>query len=114
MQSHGIYKHMINVTLFEVSKTLNVHGPWLMKQLHRMGIFGNDYVPKPQYVSRGYFACVIEPNPCAPHYGMLSVFVTHSGVALIQYLVVIGMLMQYRYEYAVGPKIESRELSRRQ
>ena len=55
---------------------------------------------------------VIEPNPVAPGYGMLSVFVTPRGVVFIQYLLLIWMFMRYQHEYAIDPKTETHDASR--
>ena len=108
----GIHKDMIRLTLFDVAEKLQLDGPWLLKQLRCLEIMDNHYVPKPIYVEQGYFDCVIEPNPCMPQYGMLSVFVTSRGVLLICYLVIMMGIIQYQGGYAIGPKIETYDASK--
>ena len=81
-------------------------GVQLVQMLLQLGIFNAAYEPKGRYVANGYFECVIEPNPAAPGYGMLSVFVTPRGLVFIQYLVLIWLFMRYQHEYAIGLKIE--------
>ncbi|MDA0945318.1 MAG: hypothetical protein O3A77_04590 [bacterium] len=105
-------KSMTRLTVWDVSKALQLDGPWLVQSLYHMGITNAEYVPRSVYVDHGYFECVIEPNPVAPGYGMLSVFVTPRGVVFIQYLLLIWMFMRYQHEYAIDPKTETHDASR--
>ena len=98
---------MTRLTVFDVSKALQIDGGQLVQMLRQLGIFNAAYEPKGCYVATGYFECVIEPNPAAPGYGMLNVFVTPRGLIFVQYLVLVWLFMRYQHEYAVGLKIET-------